>query len=330
MSETFRALLAEGDSKNYTVEFRDLPLSALPAGDVLIDVQYSSLNYKDGLAVTAKGKIIRKFPMVCGIDVAGRVLESSSPEFRPRDEVVAVGQNMSETVWGGYSQRARLSADALVHLPQGLTLHRAMAIGTAGFTAMLAVLALEHNGVKPGEREVIVTGAAGGVGSVAVTLLAGRGYKVAASTGRPELHSYLRELGATSIVDRAELYQKTPPLGPERWAGGVDNVGGQTLANVLATTAAFGAVAACGLASGSDLPATVLPFILRGVSLLGINSVLPPKDVRVRAWQQIAKELPLEKLDAMTSTEPLSKIKHLAEQILAGQVRGRVVLDVNA
>jgi acrylyl-CoA reductase (NADPH) len=330
MLDIFRALIAEGDSKQYSVELRELPVSALPPGDVLIEVQYSSLNYKDGLAITNRGKIIRKFPLVCGIDLAGRVLESKSSDFRQGDQVLVVGQGLGETLWGGYSQLTRLPADTVSHIPKGLDPKQAMAIGTAGFTAMLSLIALEHNGVKPGNREVVVTGAAGGVGSLAVALLAARGYKVAASTGRRQLHSWLRELGATSIVDRNELSQKTPPLGSERWAGGIDNVGGQTLATLIATTASYGAIASCGLAGGAEFSTTVFPFILRNVSLLGINSVLTPKPLRIEAWDRLAKELPKTKLEAITTVEPLSRIKELAEQIMAGQIRGRVVTDVNA
>lgn len=330
MSGSFRALLAEGDSKKYSVDFKELPISSLPQGEVLVQVCFSTLNYKDGLAVTARGKVIRKFPMICGIDLSGRVLESSSNEFRPGDEVLAVGQGLSETVWGGYSQLARLPAEALVRVPEALGPKRAMAIGTAGFTAMLSLMALEHNGLKPDRREVIVTGAAGGVGSVAVILLAALGYKVAASTGRPELHSWLRDLGASTIVERAELSQKNPPLGTERWAGGIDSVGGQTLASLLATTVSNGSIACCGLAGGTELATTVFPFILRNVSLLGINSVQASKPLRVDAWNRLACELPLPKLDVITTVEPLSRIKELAEQILAGKIRGRVVLDVTA
>ena len=328
--QTFRAVYAEGTSDRYTSELKDLPISSLPSGELLIDVAYSSLNYKDGLAVTGRGKIIRKFPMVCGIDLAGRVLESTSPQFRPGDEVLAVGQSLSETVWGGMSQRARIPADTALHIPGGLGLKRAMAIGTAGFTAILSVMALERYGILPSDREVVVTGAAGGVGSVSVALLAGRGYKVAASTGRLELSGYLKDLGATTILHRDELAHKLPPLGSERWAGGIDTVGGTTLASLLATTAANGAVAACGLAGGAELPITVFPFILRGIALLGINTTQPPKAHRLAAWERIARELPMEKLDAMTTVEPLSNIKQLAEQILDGKVRGRIVLDVNA
>lgn len=332
-AQTFRALLAEGNSNQYTANFKNLSMDALPPGDVVIEVVYSSLNYKDGLAVTGRGKIIRKFPMVCGIDLAGRVIESSSPEIRAGDEVLAVGQSLSETVWGGFSQRARILADTAVRIPAGLDLKRAMAIGTAGFTAILSLMALEREGILPrpneAQKEILVTGASGGVGSISVALLAAHGYKVAASTGRPELHEYLRQLGASTIIPRDELARKSPPLGSERWVGGIDSVGGTTLASLLAATASNGAVAACGLAGGADLNMTVFPFILRGVSLLGINSSQPPKSTRIQAWDRIARELPMAKLDAMTAVEPLSNIKELSEQILDGKIRGRVVIDVN-
>jgi acrylyl-CoA reductase (NADPH) len=329
-STSFRALLSEGARKDYRTDFKQIANDALPPGDVLIDVVYSSLNFKDALAVTGRGDIIRRFPMVCGIDLAGRVVESTSPEFRAGDEVLGVGQGLGEAHWGGYSQRARVPAAAIVSVPAGLSLKQAMAIGTAGFTAMLSLMALEHHGLQPGERDVLVTGAGGGVGSVAVALLAARGYKVAASTGRPELHPYLRDLGAVTIVDRATLAEKAPPLASERWAGGIDTVGGQTLASFLAATAAYGAVAACGLVGGVELPTTVIPFILRNIALLGINSVQTPKPLRVRAWDRLSKELPLDKLDLMSAVEPLSAIKDLSEQILAGRVRGRIVIDVSA
>jgi acrylyl-CoA reductase (NADPH) len=326
---SFRALLSEGTRKDYRTDFKQITDDALPPGEVLIDVVYSSLNFKDGLAVTGRGDIIKRFPMVCGIDLAGRVVESTSPEFRPGDEVLGVGQGLGESVWGGYSQRARVPASAILRLPTGLNLKRAMAIGTAGFTAMLSLMALEHQGLQPGEREVLVTGSGGGVGSVAVALLAARGYKVAASTGRAELHEYLRNLGAGTIVDRAAFSSKTPLLLSERWAGAIDTVGGQTLASVLAATAANGAVAACGLVGGVELPTSVIPFILRNVALLGINSVQTPKPTRMRAWDRVSKELPLDKLDQMTTVEPLSSILDLSERILAGKIRGRVVIDVN-
>ena len=309
MPDTFRALIAEGDSKQYSVDFKDIPNGSLPAGEVLIQAMYSSLNYKDGLAITRRGKVIRKFPMVLGVDLAGKVLESNTDEFKAGDEVLVTGQGLGETIWGGYSQLARLLADSLVHVPAGISAMQAMAVGTAGFTAMLGMMALEHNGLRLSDREVVVTGAAGGVGSIAVALLAASGYRVAASTGRPELHSWLRDLGATTIVDRAELTQKTTPLASERWAGAIDSVGGQTLATVLATTASYGSVASCGLAGGAELPTTVFPFILRNVSLLGINSVQAPKSLRIEAWRRLAKELPMAKLDAITTLEPLSKVK---------------------
>ncbi len=326
---SFRALLSEGVRKDYRTDFKQMTDDALPPGEVLIDVVYSSLNFKDGLAVTGRGDIIKRFPMVCGIDLAGRVVESTSPEFRAGDEVLGVGQGLGESVWGGYSQRARVPASAILRLPAGLDLKRAMAIGTAGFTAMLCLMALEHQGLQPGEREVLVTGSGGGVGSVGVALLAARGYKVAASTGRTELHDYLRNLGAGTIVDRTTLTGKTPLLLSERWAGAIDTVGGQTLATVLAATSANGAVAACGLVGGVELPTSVIPFILRNVALLGINSVQAPKPTRIRAWDRISKELPLDKLDLMTTVEPLSSIQDLCERILAGRIRGRVVIDVN-
>lgn len=327
---TFRALIAEGDANQYTTSFKDLTADALPAGELLIEVACSSLNYKDALAVTGRGRIIRRFPMVCGIDLAGRVIATQSDGFAAGDEVVVIGHGLGETHWGGYSQLARVRADAAVKLPAGLTVRQAMAIGTAGFTAMLSLLALEHHGLAPGEREVIVSGAAGGVGSTAVALLAVHGYKVAAATGRPQTHAYLRELGAATIVERADLAKKSPPLAPERWAAGIDSVGGETLASIIASTAAYGAVAACGLAGGADLATTVFPFILRNVALLGINSVDPPRALSARAWERLAQPAFIAKLDSIAALEPLSRIKDLCRQILDGQVRGRVVIDVNA
>ena len=327
---TFRALIAEGSGDGYTTRFGDIAEDALPPGDLLIEIAYSSLNYKDGLAVTGRGRIIRRFPMVCGIDLSGRVLSSQSPEFAAGDEILVAGQGLGETHWGGYSQRARVPASAAVKLPAGLNLKQAMAVGTAGFTAMLSLIALEDHGITVGDREVVVTGASGGVGSIAVALLAGHGYKVAASTGRVETHPYLRELGAATIIDRADLAKKSPPLASERWAAAIDTVGGQTLASVIASTAAYGAVAACGLAGGADLPTTVFPFILRNVALLGINSVTPPAPLRARAWERLGHEAFVRKLDAIATLEPLSRIKDLSAQILDGGIRGRVVIDVNA
>ncbi|HTR71590.1 MAG TPA: MDR family oxidoreductase [Mycobacteriales bacterium] len=302
----------------------------LPEGDVTVDIAYSSLNYKDGLAVSGKGKIARSVPMTCGIDFAGVVAESTNPGFTVGDEVVATGWGLSETRPGGYTTRQRVPGEVLTTLPKGLTAAQAMAVGTAGLTAMLCVLALEGAGVVPDRGEVVVTGAAGGVGSVAVAVLARLGYSVTASTGREETHDYLRSLGAGSIIDRGELASAGRPLDKERWAGGVDTVGSQTLATVLAQTKYRGAVAACGLAGGNDLPTTVLPFILRGVSLLGIDSVMCPATLRARAWERLGTDLPLDLLDSMTTVEPMTDILALADRILAGQVKGRVVIDTRA
>lgn len=318
----FKALYLDGKE----AAFRELTTNDLQDGDVLVSVEYSSLNYKDGLAVTGKGKVVRKFPMIPGIDLAGTVIESSSPEYSPGDKVVAVGQGLGETRWGGYSQVQRIASGSLNHIPAPFEPLHAMAIGTAGFTAMLSLLALERMNVHPSEREVIVTGAAGGLGSVAIILLNQLGYKVAASTGRPENHHYLRDLGAQTIVERNALSEKAAPLAPERWAGGIDSVGGQTLASVVASTVSFGAVAACGLAGGVDLPLTVFPFILRNVSLLGISSPLAPKPLRVEAWDRLARDLPISKLEKITRVEPMEKLQDLAPQILAGQIRGRIAI----
>lgn len=331
MSETFKAIVAEEVDGKVRASLKDLTTNDLPPGDVTVRVAYSTLNYKDGLAVTGRAKIARRFPMVCGIDLAGTVEESQNPEYKPGDRVLITGWGLSETHWGGYSQKQRVKAEWLIPVPEPLSLKQAMAIGTAGFTSMLCVMALEHLGVAPGAQPVIVTGAAGGVGGVAVALLARLRYAVAASTGRPELRDYLTSLGATDIVERATLAQPSGrPLDPERWAGGVDTVGGEVLASVLRGTRYGGAVAACGLAGGATLPTTVYPFILRGVSLLGIDSVMCPKPKRVAAWQRLVRDLPLDKLDAMTVVEPMTKVPVLAEEILKGQIRGRVVIDVNA
>jgi acrylyl-CoA reductase (NADPH) len=331
MSDTCKAIVAEESDGKIYASLKDIQIADLPAGDVMVRVAYSTLNYKDGLAVTGKAKIARRYPMVCGIDLAGTVEESSSPDYKPGDQVVITGWGLSESHWGGYTQKARVKSDWLVPLPKEFSLKQAMAIGTAGFTSILSVMALERMGVKPSEHAVIVTGAAGGVGSVAVALLAKLGYKVAASTGRPELAEYLQSLGATSIVERATLAQpSTRPLDAERWAGGIDSVGGETLASVLRGTRYGGSVAACGLAGGTNLPTSVYPFILRGVNLLGIDSVMCPKPKRLEGWRRLARDLEIGKLDAMTIGEPMSKVPQLAQEILDGKVRGRVVIDVNA
>lgn len=319
-----RALVARSQNE---VDFEDV--AEMPPNDVLVDVAYSSLNYKDGLAVTGRGKIIRRFPMVVGIDLAGTVVESSTDEFKPGDRVVGHGQGLGENDWGGYAQQQRVRAGAIVRIPADITLEESMRIGTAGFTAMLCVMALEQNEIKPSDREMVVTGAAGGVGSLAVHLLARRGFKVAAATGRPELESYFRGLGATSIVPRQELIGKGP-LQSERWGGGIDTVGGETLANLFAQTAYEGAIACCGMAQSHELSTTVWPLILRNVSLLGVSSIRTSKEKRVAAWKRLAGDVDRATLASMSRTEPLSKIFELSEEILRGRVRGRVVIDVNA
>ena len=328
---TFKALLVVQDNGRSAASFRQIERAALPPGEVLVRVAYSSLNYKDGLAVTGKPGVIRNYPMVPGIDLAGVIEESSSPLFKPGDEVVVTGCGTSETFWGGYAQFARLNAEFIVPLPKGMTLKQAMGVGTAGFTAMQSVIALEQHGLKPGGREVVVTGAAGGVGSVAVAILAHLGYRVAASTGRVELHEYLGELGASAILDRATLGTPSKrPLESERWAGAIDNVGGDTLAGVLRSMAFGGSVASCGLAGGASFTSTVFPFILRSVNLLGIDSLHLSNARRREIWQRIARDLPMRLLDKIIQVEPLEKVPDLGEQILAGMIRGRTVIDVNA
>jgi acrylyl-CoA reductase (NADPH) len=331
MSDTYPAIVATEMDGHSSARLQQVSDDDLPEGDVTVDVSFSSLNYKDGLAVTGKGRIARSFPMVCGIDLAGTVRESTSPQWAPGDEVICTGWGLSETHPGGYTRRQRLRSSWLVARPAGLSLLQSMAIGTAGLTSMLCVLALEGQGLDPSlGGEVLVTGAGGGVGSVAVAVLAHLGYQVAASTGRPETHDFLRSLGATTIVDRAELSTPGRPLDKTRWTGAVDCVGGQTLATVLSQTAYRGAVAACGLTGGNDLPCTVLPFILRGVSLLGVDSVQCPTEVRAVAWQRLVDDLDPDLLDRLTTVEPMSKVPGLAEEILAGHTKGRVVIDVSA
>ncbi|HTW24337.1 MAG TPA: MDR family oxidoreductase [Candidatus Baltobacteraceae bacterium] len=328
---TFKALLVTQDNGAFASSLQQVDRSQLPAGDVLVRIAYSSLNYKDGLAVTGKPGVIRAYPMVPGVDFAGTVEESSAAEFKPGDPVVVTGCGTSETFWGGYAQFARIKAEFVVPLPEGISLKQAMAVGTAGFTAMQSVMALEQHGVKPSGHEVVVTGAAGGVGSVAIAILAHLGYKVAASTGRMELHEYLGELGASAVVDRETLAGPSKrSLDPERWAGGIDNVGGETLAGLLRSTVAGGSIASCGLAGGATFTSTVFPFILRGVNLLGINSVNVPNARRREIWDRISRDLPMRLLDRMTQVEPIEKIRELGEAILAGRIRGRTVIDVNA
>ena len=327
---TFRAILIEKDDQGYRAGLQDLDDSALPEGNVTVRVAYSTLNYKDGLAITGKSPVVRKFPMVPGVDLVGTVEDSADPDWRVGDQVVLNGWGVGETHWGGLAQRVRLKGEWLVPLPEAFTPEQAMAIGTAGYTAMLCVMALERHGVRPDQGEVVVTGAAGGVGSVAVALLAKLGYTVAAVTGRPQEADYLKGLGASTVLDRAELSAPGKPLAKERWAGAVDTVGSHTLANVCAQTKYRGTVAACGLAGGMDFPSTVAPFILRGVTLAGIDSVMFPRAERLLAWQRLAKDLDPTKLAAITHTIGLSQALEVGAQVLAGQVRGRVVVDVNA
>lgn len=330
MTETFKALVIDNADDTYTSAIKDLTLADLPDEPVLVDVAYSTINYKDGLAVTGKGKIVRKFPMVGGIDLAGTVVESADGSYQPGDKVLVNGWGLSEAHWGGYSQKQRIKTEYLTRVPEGFSLQDTMAIGTAGYTAMLCVLALEDAGVKPDQGDIVVTGAAGGVGSVAVALLAKLGYRVVASSGRAAEADYLKSLGAAEVIARDVLDRDARPLEKGRWAGGVDSVGSKTLATMLAETIDEGAVAACGLAGGTDLPTTVMPFILRGVKLLGVNSVTCPSTRRDQAWARLAQDLDMDKLKAMTTVEPMSRLPELGEDILKGQVRGRVVIDVNA
>lgn len=328
---SFPAVYAFLDDGSYRVETRTMRLCDLPDADVLVEIAYSSLNYKDGLAVTGKGKIVRTFPMVLGIDLAGTVVESRSPLYAPGDRVLGIGQALSETQWGGYSRYQRVRSDILVPVPERFSLKDAMAIGTGGFTAMLCVMALEHHDVLPGSGPVVVTGAGGGVGSFAVALLGRLGYEVVAATGRLEIHDYLRELGASSFVSRQELSEPGAPLQSARWAGGVDTVGGTILANLIAQTTYGGAIAACGMAAGADLHSSVFPFILRNVALLGTSSSATPRARRIAGWDRLAKDLPAEALARIAPrTEPMSRIAQLADEILEGRVRGRLVVDVNS
>jgi len=309
---------------------RDVDEAELPDGEVTLKVDYSTVNYKDGLAITGKAPVVRKFPMVPGIDGAGTVTASAHTEFKPGDKVILNGWGVGETHWGCLAQQARLKGDWLIKLPAQFTSRQAMAIGTAGYTAMLCVLALEQHGVTPDKGDVLVTGAAGGVGSVAIALLAKLGHRVVASTGRAGEADYLKSLGAAEVIDRATLSAPGKPLAKERWAGAVDTVGSNTLANVCAGMRYRGAVAACGLAGGMDFPSSVAPFILRGVTLAGIDSVMAPRALRVEAWARLARDLEAARLDAMTREISLADAIPAAAEILAGRIRGRLVVNVNA
>jgi acrylyl-CoA reductase (NADPH) len=324
----FKAILITKTDAGQSAQVTELDEAQLPEGDVTVRVAYSTINYKDGLAITGKGPVVRKFPMVPGIDLAGTVEASGDPDWKPGDAVVLNGWGIGEAHWGGLAGKARVKGAWLVALPKPLGARQAMAIGTAGYTAMLSVLALERHGLRPGDGEVLVTGASGGVGSVAVALLAKLGHRVVASTGRAAEADYLRSLGAAEVIDRATLSSPGKPLGKERWAGAIDSVGSHTLANVCATTRYRGAVAACGLAQGMDFPATVAPFILRGVTLYGIDSVMAPRPLRLEAWSRLARDLDPAKLETITREIPLAEAIPAASEILAGKIRGRVVVDV--
>jgi acrylyl-CoA reductase (NADPH) len=325
---TFKAIVIDKSDAGQTVQLADFDDKDLMDGDVTVRVEYSTVNYKDGLAVTGKAPVVRRFPMIAGVDFAGTVESSSHPGWKAGDEVILNGWGLGETHLGAYAERARVKGDWLVRRPASISAREAMAIGTAGYTAMLAVMALERAGLTPAGGPIIVTGAAGGVGSVAVALLAKLGYAVVASTGRPAEADYLKGLGAAEVIERKELTGTPRPLGKERWAGGIDAVGSTTLANVLSMTRYGGAVAACGLAGGMDLPATVAPFILRGVSLLGIDSVMCPLPQRVAAWRRLATDLDKSKIAAMTSEIGLDNVIAAGRRIVAGEVRGRIVVKI--
>jgi acrylyl-CoA reductase (NADPH) len=325
---TFKAIRIDKAEKGTTAALAQFDEAELMEGDVTVRVEYSALNYKDGLAVTGKAPVVRRFPMIAGIDLAGTVEQSSHPQWKAGDKVICTGWGMGETHLGAYAEMARVKGDWLVRLPAGMSTRDAMAIGTAGLTAMLAVLALEQHGLTPNDGPVVVTGAAGGVGSVAIAVLSKLGYPVIASTGRMSEAGYLRDLGAAEVIDRSELSGPAKPLAKERWAGGVDSVGSTTLANLLAMTKYRGAIAACGLAAGMDLPSSVAPFILRGVCLLGIDSVMCPIELRKTAWSRLAGDLDRGKLAEITHEIGLDQVTDAGAKILAGQVRGRIVVKI--
>ena len=325
----FKGILITKDDAGYKAALQTIDPTVLPEGDVTVQVEWSTLNYKDGLAITGKSPVVRRFPMVPGIDFAGTVTESTNAAWKAGDKVILNGWGVGETHCGGLAEVARVKGDWLVPLPTSFTTRQAMAIGTAGYTAMLCVLALEKHGIKPQDGEILVTGANGGVGSVAIALLAKLGYTVVASTGRIHETEFLKALGASLVIDRAELSAPGKAIGKERWAGVIDTVGSHTLANACATTKYRGAVAACGLAGGMDFPSTVAPFILRGVTLYGIDSVMAPLSVRQEAWNRLASDLDITKLDTMTREIGLSEVIAVGAELLEGKVRGRVVVDVN-
>ena len=328
MSEKFRALMIKKEDDVQTVNMVEIDDNDLMEGNVLLKITHSTLNYKDGLAITGASPVVRSFPMIPGIDLSGIVLSSEDKNFSEGDRVVLNGYGLSESHFGGYSEKARVKSEHLLKLPENISNKQAMAIGTAGYTAMLCVLAIEDHGIKPDHGTILVSGASGGVGSVAISLLSDLGYNVEASTGRLEETGYLNNLGAKTVIDRSELSEPSRPLGKERWTGAIDSVGSTTLANILAQISYGGAVSACGLAQGMDLPSTVMPFILRGVSLLGIDSVMAPMQIRERAWNRLSKDINFEKLEEMIIETSLDQIEKLAQDILKGQVRGRVVVNI--
>ena len=329
MSEKFRALMIEKEEDTQTVKMVDIEDNDLMEGNVLVNVTHSTLNYKDGLAITGASPVVRSFPMIPGIDFSGIVLSSEDNKFSEGDRVVLNGYGLSESHFGGYSEKARVKSEHLLKLPENISNKQAMAIGTAGYTAMLCVLAIEDHGINPDDGVILVSGASGGVGSVAISLLSDLGYNVEASTGRLEETPYLNTLGAKTVIDRSELSEPSRPLGKERWAGAIDSVGSTTLANILAQVSYGGAVSACGLAQGMDLPSTVMPFILRGVSLLGIDSVMAPMQLRERAWKRLSENININKLEEMTIDTSLDQVEGLANEILQGKVRGRVIVNIS-
>ena len=329
MSEKFRALMIEKKEDTQTVKMVDIEDNDLMEGNVLVNVTHSTLNYKDGLAITGASPVVRSFPMIPGIDFSGIVLSSEDNKFSEGDRVVLNGYGLSESHFGGYSEKARVKSEHLLKLPENISNKQAMAIGTAGYTAMLCVLAIEDHGINPDDGIILVSGASGGVGSVAISLLSDLGYNVEASTGRLEETPYLNTLGAKTVIDRSELSEPSRPLGKERWAGAIDSVGSTTLANILAQVSYGGAVSACGLAQGMDLPSTVMPFILRGVSLLGIDSVMAPMQLRERAWKRLSENININKLEEMTIDTSLDQVEGLANEILQGKVRGRVIVNIS-
>jgi|TARA_A100001037_G_scaffold196422_1_gene175661 acrylyl-CoA reductase (NADPH) len=329
MSEKFRALMIEKEEDTQTVKMVDIEDNDLMEGNVLVNVTHSTLNYKDGLAITGASPVVRSFPMIPGIDFSGIVLSSEDNKFSEGDRVVLNGYGLSESHFGGYSEKARVKSEHLLKLPENISNKQAMAIGTAGYTAMLCVLAIEDHGINPDDGIILVSGASGGVGSVAISLLSDLGYNVEASTGRLEETPYLNTLGAKTVIDRSELSEPSRPLGKERWAGAIDSVGSTTLANILAQVSYGGAVSACGLAQGMDLPSTVMPFILRGVSLLGIDSVMAPMQLRERAWKRLSENININKLEEMTIDTSLDQVEGLANEILQGKVRGRVIVNIS-